>query len=97
MNKTSTLQRPHTQGETHRLALLQAIRTLNQAFVYPPTLKDLAAACHLDNPGHARYYLLQLRDAGLVTFLDGRHGTIRLSPTGTELLAKFATLGDPTP
>jgi SOS-response transcriptional repressor LexA len=46
----------------------------------PPTLDEIAQACGLSGRSHAAYWLIKLRDRGLVAWQPAHPRTIRLLP-----------------
>lgn len=54
------------------------IRTLTRQFGGAPSVRELAAAVGLASPSSMHRHLCHLRDAGLVTWVPGRLGTLRV-------------------
>lgn len=66
-------------------ATVRAIALHWRAVDLPPTSYELAALLGLASPSSLLVRLRKMRDAGLVTFADGKARTLRLTQAGIEL------------
>lgn len=68
------------QSETTvaRARVLEAIGIYTAKHGYAPTIRDLCAITGVSSTSFVNNHLRQLRDAGKITFIDGKTRTIRI-------------------
>lgn len=69
-----------TAGAHRRDAIVEFVSDFWTDNGYGPTIREVAQGVGLLAASSARYELVQLRDAGRLTWVDGRPRTLRVVP-----------------
>ena len=67
-------------GEARRRNIVGAIETMTAENGYAPTIREISDVVGLRSPDSVVYHLLILRDAGRVTWKEGKSRTLRIVP-----------------